>query len=93
VGPGSLWIEYVKGISGLNDWYNPGILGAAYESQYALSTLHYVFVDNIVDQGTHEFCLTQLFIARNGLSRPPPENKVFVWRRGTAEFSFVRNPD
>lgn len=51
-----------------------------------LSTLKYVFVDNIVDKETREFCLTQLFTAHNGLSWPPPENKVSVWRHGTAEF-------
>lgn len=82
-----------KGISHPNDWYIPEVFGAAYESQYALSTLKYVFVDNMVDKETGEFCLTQLFIARNGLSWPPPENEVFVWRHGTAEFSSARNPD
>jgi hypothetical protein len=86
VGPGSLWIEYVEGFSDPKDWYISEVLGAAYDSQYALSTLKYVFVDNVVDKETREFCLTQLFTARNGLSWPPPGNKVIVWRHGAAEF-------
>lgn len=86
LGPGSLWIVYVEGMSDPKDWYILEVLGAAYESQYALSTLKYVFVDNVVDKETRKFCLTQLLTARNGLSWPPPGNKVFVWRHGTAEF-------
>lgn len=75
-----------QGISDPKDWYISEVLGAAYESQYALSTLKYVFVDNVVDKETLEFCLTQLFTAHAGLPWPPPENKVFVWRHGAAEF-------
>ncbi|KAJ5381288.1 uncharacterized protein N7496_003716 [Penicillium cataractarum] len=86
VGPGSLWIEYVESFTDPKDWYISEVLGAAYENKYGFATLKYIFVDNIVETETREFCLTQLLTERNGLCRPPPENKVFVWRYSSAEF-------
>jgi hypothetical protein len=86
VGPGSMWIEYVEGFTDPNDWYISEVLGAAYEKQYELTSMKYVFVENIVDKETQEFCLTELFTDRNGLSWPPLENRAFVSNHSSAEF-------